>query len=139
MSMFRYLAVQIKQMKLLFSALLFLSVLSAYAQKHAAFEALAKSDIASLSALFDSRLELCYDEKMTILKKQDAAQSLSSFLQNNPPKTVTPVHSGVSKNNSSQYFIAVMTTTNAKKYRVYIYTEDIGGSKLIKEFRVMSE
>lgn len=106
------------------------------AQKNAAIDALAKSDMNSLSGLLDNRVEICFDNKVQFLDKTATIQAVQNFITKNPPKSCTSTHNGAAKGNASQYTIGKYTSTNGKSFRIFIYTSEQGGKSVIKELKI---
>ncbi|MEP7195178.1 MAG: DUF4783 domain-containing protein [Saprospiraceae bacterium] len=124
-------------MKYISLLVFFVVSLSLSAQlKHQAFDALGKGDLNLLSSLFDSKVELCFDNKVQYLDKQATINAVQSFLSKNPPKSCTPLHQGAAKGNTSQYRIGNFQSTNGKNFRVFIYSADNGEKSLIQELKI---
>lgn len=128
----------IKMRYLSFLGLLLLN-LNLSGQKASALDALAKSDMNSLSTLLDNRVEICFDNKIQYLDKTATIQSVQNFINNNPPKSCTQSHSGTGKGNASQYTIGKYISTNGKSFKVFVFTSEQGGKQVIKELKIDSE
>ena len=134
----------IKTLQMKSKFLVFFFVLLGYAlsaqtaPKQIAFDAIASGDVEALINYFDHHVELCFNDQIQVLDKQAASKAIRSFFEKNPPKSCAPIHGGVSKNNSSQYKIGSLTSTNGKNFRVFVYTEEEAGKKVIKELRIMN-
>lgn len=102
-------------------------------------DAIAKADVQGLSQYFDSRIELCINNKIEYLDQQAASNSLKAFFDANPPKSCQAIHKGSSKDKGSVYTIGSMMTTAGKAFRVYLYIEEGTGKASIKEIRIDKE
>lgn len=100
------------------------------------FEAIRKVDLVALNVLFDNKMEYCYDNQIEFVDKTIALKALKAFLERNAPKSMTPMHKGNSKGDDSNFAIAIMESTNGKKFRFYIYAETIQGKTLVQELRI---
>ncbi|MDQ3142987.1 MAG: DUF4783 domain-containing protein [Bacteroidota bacterium] len=107
--------------------------------KQTGFDALGKGDVDALIALFDNPVELCLEDKLEILDKTSARKAMKIFFDKNPPKSLKPIHNGVSKGQDSRYYIGLYSTSNNNLFRVFIYADETGGKKLIKELRILKE
>jgi len=104
--------------------------------KNPVFEAMAKSDVSSLSNLLNAKVEYCYHGKIAYLDRADATKAIKLFMETNPPKSVNALHKGASRANESQYQIAQYSSTNGKTFRVMIYAEASGGGSSIQEIKI---
>ena len=127
-----------KSINLVFFSL-FSILLGAQQKQHSAFDAISKSDLVSLATYLDDNVELCFNENVNFLDKEAAIKELKSFLEKNPTKSLTPIHNGASKGKGSHFYIGMLNSTNGKSFRVYLYTELIGGKAVIKELRINKE
>ncbi|HOJ89775.1 MAG TPA: DUF4783 domain-containing protein [Saprospiraceae bacterium] len=118
---------------------LFSIIAIAQQKNHAAFDALSKADMTTLSSYLDDNVELCFNENVNFLDKEAAIKELKSFLDKNPAKSLTPMHNGASKDKGSHFYIGQFNSTNGKSYRVFLYTELIAGKAIIKELRINKE
>lgn len=100
------------------------------------FDFLRKSDTRAISELLAEKVQYCFDDQIDVADKVVALKALKAFLERNPPKSVTPMHKGNSKGEGSSFSIAVLETSNGKKYRVYVYAELDSGKTSIKEIRI---
>lgn len=128
---------KLKIMRISVYILCILFIQDTYSQsKNPVFEAIRKSDLTALSEMFDNRIEYCFNDQIELLDKTSALKALKAFLERNVPKSVTPMHQGVSKTEDSNYAIANMEANNGRKYRIYIYAENSGGKILVQELRI---
>jgi hypothetical protein len=104
--------------------------------KHQVFEAIRKVDMQTLSTMFDNKVEYCFDDHIQFLDKNSTLKALKAFLDRNTPKSVTPMHEGASKSEESNFAIAILESTNNRKYRLYVYAENSGGKLLVQELRI---
>ena len=128
-------------MKYIFGFLIFFGhMVSGSTQNKSLFlDAVAKADVAGLAQHFDSKIELCINNKIEYLDQQAASNSLKSFFDSNPPKSCQAIHKGSSKDKGSVYTIGSLQTTTGKTFRIYLYVEDNAGKALIKEIRIDKE
>lgn len=110
--------------------------LSIAQNKTTVFEAIRKSDMTTLSDLFDQKIEYCFDNQIEFVDKTVALKALKAFLDRNIPKTMTPMHKGSSKTEDSNFAIAIMETTSGRKFRIYVYAENSAGKFLVQELRI---
>lgn len=100
------------------------------------FDLLKKSDTRSIAELLANKVQYCFDDQIDVADKVVALKALNAFLERNPPKSITPMHKGNSKGEGSSFSIAVLETSNGKKYRIYVYAELVSGKTSIKEIRI---
>ena len=100
------------------------------------FDAIRKVDLIALNGLFDNKMEYCYDNQIEFVDKSIALKALKAFLERNPPKSVTPMHKGNAKGDDSNFAIAIMESSNGKKFRFYIYAESLNSKTLVQELRI---
>ncbi len=118
---------------------LFLLSLKLFGQKATALDALAKSDMNSLSTLLDTRVEICFDNKIQYLDKAATIQAVQNFINSHPPKSCTQSHTGAAKGNASQYTIGKYVSTSGKTFKVFVFTSEQNGKLVIKELKIDSE
>jgi hypothetical protein len=110
---------------------------SIYSQsRNLIFDAIRKSDLTALSDMFDKKIEYCFNDQIEFMDKVTALKAIRAFLERNVPKSVTPMHQGSSKSEESKFAIANMESNNGRKFRIYIYAENIGGILLVQELRI---
>jgi hypothetical protein len=90
------------------------------------FAAIGKGDVLSISAKFQSDVELCFDTNQDFYSKASAAKELNKFFSKVQPKSCKQLHEGSSKDKSSAYSVGELVT-NKGKFRVFLYME---GSKI---------
>lgn len=116
----------------MFTLLMSLTSLSG---QNAFFDALRSGEADKVTQLMDNNVELCFDDKVSFLDPVKANKRLKTFFSNHPPKAVAQVHKGDSPGASSKYLIANYTSTNGKRYRVYIFTKKGKAGQKIQELR----
>lgn len=104
--------------------------------KHQVFEAIRKADMQTLGSMLGDKVEYCFDDQIQFLDKNSTLKALKAFLDRNTPKTITPMHEGASKSEESKFAIAILETTNNRKYRIYVYAENSAGKLLVQELRI---
>ena len=97
-------------------------------------KAISDGDAASLSAFFDSTIEIAILDEEDIYSKEEATQKVKAFFSTAKPTSYSQVHKGKSKGKDSQYCIGNLTTTSGN-YRVYIYLKVKDSNTLIQEMR----
>ncbi len=103
---------------------------------NAVFDAIRKADMNLLNQLFDDKIEYCFDNQIEFVDKSVALKAFKAFLERNVPKSLTPMHKGSSKAEDSNFAIAILETTNGRKFRIYVYSENLTGKTLVQELRI---
>ncbi len=112
-------------------------MVTAHAQtRHPAFDAMVRLDYNALLNLMDKKVEYGHNGRVAYLDKSEAIQAIRSFMEANPPKSITPLHKGASRSNESQYQIAQYTSVQGKAFRITLYAEESGNAGTIQEFRI---
>ncbi|MCC6814866.1 MAG: DUF4783 domain-containing protein [Saprospiraceae bacterium] len=106
------------------------------AQMNLAFDALTRNDMAELSKLLDDKVEVCFDNSIQFMDRNQAIQSIQKFLNNNPVKSCTITHKGEAKGRTSQYMIGRYVNIQGKSFRIFIYFSQQSGKSVIKEFKI---
>jgi hypothetical protein len=101
-------------------------------------KAIGSGDTETLSKYFSDQVEISIQDKEQICSKTQAIQVIRDFFTANKPKTFSQVHNGTSRENSDQYCIGNLVSTNGT-YRVYLYLKPINGILSIQEIRFDKE
>ena len=106
------------------------------AQSEAAFyTALKNGDIVTLESYLEDNIDFCLFEDQQIMPKKAAMAKLKTFLNSQKILNVEGMHKGVSKDKSSQYKVAKMTTSK-DTFRVFVFASGEVGAKTVKEIRI---
>jgi hypothetical protein len=97
-------------------------------------QALNSGDADAIAQYFDAKVEIAIADDEQTYDKAKAKDALKAFFASNKPTGFTSVHSGKSKENSDQYSIGNLATSNGT-FRVYIYLKTNGNGLAIKELR----
>ncbi|MBC7885965.1 MAG: DUF4783 domain-containing protein [Saprospiraceae bacterium] len=99
------------------------------------FSALKNADVLTMETYLEDNIDFCLFEDQQIMSKKAAMTKLKAFLNNQTIQHVEVMHKGTSKDKSSQYKVAKMTTSK-NTYRVFVYATGDIGAKSIKEIRI---
>lgn len=97
-------------------------------------EALNTINLEVLEPYLDSSVEVTFSDDPKVLTKSKAIQEIKQFLLSQGSISAKRRHKGNSKENDSDYRVLNLNTATAN-YRVFVYTELIGETRLIKELR----
>lgn len=123
-------------MKNLIFVLFLMSSGSIFSQSDASFfTALKNSDIATLESYLEDNIDFCLFEDQQIMSKSAALNKLKAFLSNHKISSVEVIHKGSSKDKSSRYKVAKITTSR-DTFRVFVYASGEIGAKTVKEIRI---
>lgn len=124
-------------LKLTFVSLFLLFVTSSNAQTESGFfNALKNNDASGLQMYLQDQVDLCIIDNQQILLKKVALDKISDFLSTNKITNIEVMHKGASKDKSSQYKVAKITTSNGP-FRFFVYsTSQEMGPKSVKEIRI---
>jgi hypothetical protein len=123
-------------MKNLIFVLFLMSSGSIFSQSDASFfTALKNSDIATLDSYLEDNIDFCLFEDQQIMSKSAALNKLKAFLSNHKISAVEVIHKGSSKDKSSRYKVAKITTSR-DTFRVFVYASGEIGAKTVKEIRI---
>lgn len=123
-------------MKNLIFVLFLMSSGSIFSQSDASFfTALKNSDIATLESYLEDNIDFCLFEDQQIMSKSAALNKLKAFLSNHKISAVEVIHKGSSKDKSSRYKVAKITTSK-DTFRVFVYASGEIGAKTVKEIRI---
>ncbi len=122
--------------KIITLTFIFISILGYGQQSEAAFfSALKTSDITTMDVYLQPNIDFCLFEDQQVMPKKDALAKLRTFLTSHKIISVEVIHKGVSKDKTSQYKVAKVTTAK-ETFRVFVYgTGDIKANS-IKEIRI---
>jgi hypothetical protein len=114
----------------------FLSTLAIGQQNETAFfNALKTSDITTMDAYLQPNIDFCIFEDQQVLPKKDALAKLRNFLSTHKIVNVEVIHKGVSKDKTSQYKVAKVTTSK-ETFRVFVYGTGEIKANSVKEIRI---
>lgn len=99
------------------------------------FNALKNNDTEALETYLEDNIDFCLFEDQQILGKKLAMNKLNKFLNDQKIISVDVIHKGTSKDKSSQYKVAKMTTSK-DTFRVFVFTSGEIGLKSVKEIRI---
>ena len=97
-------------------------------------KAIKAGDASTLAQYFDKDVELTILDEVNILSKSEAKAAVNTFFTDHQPKSYTQVHEGKSKGAGGQYTIGNLST-DAGKFRVYLYMRVENGKYFIQELR----
>jgi hypothetical protein len=106
------------------------------AQSEAAFfESFKNADVVGLEAYLEDNIDFCIFDDQQIMPKKLAMTKLKVFLSEHKISSIEVMHKGSSKDKSSQYKVAKVTT-NKDTFRVFVYATGAIGTKTVKEIRI---
>jgi len=97
-------------------------------------DALASGNVASMSAMFDAKVDLTIRGKENSYSKAQAEQIVRDFFARNQAKGYQEVHRGNSKD-GAQYSIGSLTTATGS-YRTYVLLKSVGGKMRVQQLRI---
>ena len=99
------------------------------------FNALKNNDTDLLETYLEYNIDFCLFEDQQILSKKVAMSKLKIFLDNHKIISVDVIHKGTSKDKTSQYKVAKITTSK-DTFRVFVFASGEIGLKSVKEIRI---
>ena len=99
------------------------------------FTALKNNNIDILETYLEDNIDFCLFEDQQILGKKIAMKKLNIFLNNHKILSVDVIHKGTSKDKTSQYKVAKLTTSK-ETFRVFVFAAGEIGAKSVKEIRI---
>jgi hypothetical protein len=100
--------------------------------------AIRSGDARQVSRYFSKNVDLTILSQEEVYSKAQAELILKDFFAKNAPKSFSFIHQGLSKE-GSKYAIGSLVTTQAAKFRVYIYIKQAAGAEFIQEIRFEKE
>lgn len=98
-------------------------------------EGFVRGNVSFVSPYFNERVELSIlGRTIGVYTKSQTQEIVQSFFSNNNPMSFNISHKGIKEN--SGFAIGVLTTTNNKKYRVYILVRNTNDRSLIHQLRI---
>ena len=97
--------------------------------------ALKNNDTDLLETYLEYNIDFCLFEDQQILSKKVAMSKLKIFLDNHKIISVDVIHKGTSKDKTSQYKVAKITTSK-DTFRVFVFASGEIGLKSVKEIRI---
>ena len=88
-----------------------------------------------MDSYLEETIDFCLFEDQQILNKRKALEKLRTFLSNYKILSVEVIHKGMSKDKSSQYKVAKITTSK-DTFRLFVYTSGEISAKTVKELRI---
>lgn len=99
------------------------------------FAALKNNDTNIMDTYLEDNIDFCLFEDQQIMSKSAALTKLKNFLSSHKITGVEVIHKGSSKDKSSRYKVAKITT-NKDTFRLFVYTSGEIGTKTVKEIRI---
>jgi hypothetical protein len=99
------------------------------------FAALKNNDTNIMDSYLEDNIDFCLFEDQQIMSKGAALAKLKTFLGNQKITSVEVMHKGSSKDKSSRYKVAKITT-NKDTFRLFVYASGEIGAKTVKEIRI---
>ncbi len=100
--------------------------------------ALGSGNVDMLSKYFADNVQISIQDKERTYPKVQAVEAVRSFFTTAKPQSFSEVHKGTSRENSDQYCIGNLASSNGV-YRVYLYLKVNGNSVTIQEMRLDKE
>jgi len=126
-------------MKYLFATTFLLISLHSSAQSlERAVQAMGKADANTIASLIEGDAELTILNETNFVNKSQLVAQLNKFFKNNPPKSISEMHRGTSKNSDSRYIISQLNA-GSQVYRVYLYGTDESSGFVLREIRIEKE
>lgn len=100
--------------------------------------AVRSGDSKQVGSYFGNTIDLTLLNQEDIYSKAQAELIIRDFFSKNSPKSFSIVHKGSSQE-GTMYGIGVLTTSNAKTYRVSFYMKSVAGKNSLLELRIESE
>jgi Domain of unknown function (DUF4783) len=125
--------IKVKQIFLVLA--IFFSVAMSGQSETAFFSALKSADVIAMEPYLEDVIDFCLFEDQQIMNKKAAMTKLKNFLSGHTIQSVEVMHKGASKDKSSQYKVAKITTSK-NTFRVFVYAEGAIGTKTVKEIRI---
>lgn len=104
-------------------------------QETAFFNAFKKQDVVTMESFMMDRLEFCILDDQKMLSKNKVLAKMTEFFTAQKISDVQIIHNGSSKDNSSQYHVAKVTTDKSV-YRLFVYSSGKLQANSIKEIRL---
>jgi hypothetical protein len=122
--------------KQFFLILLLAASIQGFSQSESAFfTALKNNDSATMESYLDDKIDFSFFEDQQMLNKSVAISKLKNFLSSQKVLSVEVIHKGSSKDRSSKYKVAKLTTST-DTYRVFVFSAGDFDAKSIKEIRI---
>ena len=99
------------------------------------FNAIKSGDMASMEPYMEDNIDFCLFEDQQIMTKKSALNKFKTFLNDHKVLSIDVIHKGTSKNKSSQYKVAKLTTST-DTFRLFVYASGEIGAKTVKEIRI---
>src|SRR5690606_33524567 len=126
-------------MKYIFATTFLLISLHSSAQSlEKAVQAMGKADANTIASLIEGDAELTILNETNFVNKSQLVAQLNKFFKNNPPKSISEMHRGTSKNSDSHYITSHLDA-GSEVYRVYLYSTDESSGFVLREIRIEKE
>lgn len=125
--------IKVKQIFLVLA--IFLSFGLSSQSETAFFNAFKSADVTTIESYLEDNIDFCLFEDQQIMNKKAAMTKLKNFLASHTITNVEVMHKGASKDKSSQYKVAKITTSK-NTFRVFVYAAGAIGTKTVKEIRI---
>lgn len=123
-------------MKTILINIFLLAAMSVSAQTEVDFlNALGKGNMENLDSYLSSRVNLCIDDSQEKIDKSTAIKKIKTFLESKNVVKYKILHNGKSADKNSSYRVARIKTQDGT-YRVFAYSESVGGSSKVVEVRI---
>lgn len=99
--------------------------------------AVGKKDFTNIESYLSSNVTFCVNDKQNKIKRSTAVSQLKEFMDSKKIVKFKILHNGKSSDESSSYRVARMKTQDGT-YRIFAYSEVIGGSSKVIEIRIDS-
>ncbi len=125
--------IKVKQIFLVLA--IFLSIGLSGQSETAFFNAFKSADVTAIETYLEDNIDFCLFDDQQIMNKKTAMTKLKGFLNSHTIQSVEVMHKGTSKDKSSLYKVAKITTSK-NTYRVFVYATGAIGPKTVKEIRI---
>ena len=123
-------------MKTLLINIFLLTAVSISAQTEVDFlNALGKGKMENLDSYLSANVNLCINDKQEKIDKSSAIKKIKTFLETKKVVKYKILHNGKSADKNSSYRVARIKTQDGT-YRVFAYSETVGGKSKVVEVRI---
>jgi hypothetical protein len=126
-------------MRTILTSFFFLLAIAATAQPlEDAMKAFGQGEADRIANWIDRDVEIAILGSPDYCSKSQATTQLKNFFTKYPPKSVSEIHRGSSKNEDSRFIIAHLMTANGK-FRLYLYGVEKASKFALEEIRIERE
>ena len=97
--------------------------------------AIGKKDFSNIQSYMASEISFCINDNQKKIKRSKAVSEIESFLSDKTVQKFKILHNGKASDKSSSYRVARMKTQSGT-YRIFAYSETVGGSAKVVEVRI---